>query len=301
MYKADLNDIGELWLEAQSLRATDAIQSVVFSLPPRQAPHLPPADQTATLYDDGTTTFVSLFGGKALHEMPLQAVLEVSPNQTGPAGNDDDTVRLYSSEEQSISAGGQDITFVFPSMSGAGIKAPLGRLDPARARLLVGESSEGSADSTTQPNQARYNLIRLGTGFMEAKAAPAAPVAEAPQPSRPSPIVVKEILPGEPGTATVSIETADDVAWPCRVTVLGGAIIAGLADGQPTDVFVHDGEDWQIRKGGTPFQIRISKFDPSSPVTFKVVDAAGREFTIRGTVTPTGPAAQPGSAPRNGR
>lgn len=120
--------LGKLWLEALSLRATEAIQAVNFPLPPIRRGTPPPA-QTAVMYDDGTAAVVSLRGGTDLDRLPLAAALEIRSTTGG------ESIQLRAESHASRTADQRDIQFRFPSPMAAGIQIESG--EAAAKRLVI--------------------------------------------------------------------------------------------------------------------------------------------------------------------
>ncbi|HTW94061.1 MAG TPA: hypothetical protein VMD30_04650 [Tepidisphaeraceae bacterium] len=265
--QADFSEIGELWLEAQSLRATDAIQSMTFLLPKPQEARMPPADQTAVMQDDGAATTVALRGGASLSRLTLQGVLEVEAS--GQHG-ESTKMRLYASQEPVVSANGEDVLFTFPSLLAAGMNEPLGRIDPESVTLCV---SMGTGPA------ARYGLIRVAP-VEQATTMPSAPAQSremAPVAgAAPIDVVDPEIAADQTGegSAVVRIETVAGSAGPYRLWV-DGAEIAEVTSQDPPGILVENGPNWEIRNKGT-VELGLRQCDPNKPVEFELRDSANK-------------------------
>lgn len=120
--------LGKLWLEALSLRATEAIQTANVPLPVTRRGTAPPP-QAGVLYDDGALATVTLRGGSDLDRLPLTAVLEIRPANGGG-----ESIQLQAESITIRSADQRDIHFRFPSPMGAHINIEAGE---ASARRLV--------------------------------------------------------------------------------------------------------------------------------------------------------------------
>ena len=266
---ADFSEIGELWLEAQSLRATDAIQSMTFSLPKMDVPRMPPADQTAAMVDDGQATTIALRDGASLTRLDLQGVLEVAPAPDGFRQRQP-RIRLYATQEPEISANGDDVLFTFPSLLAAGMDLPLGRLDPAAIALCVKPAAG---------NEVRYGLIRLAPVPQKELAAAQPSEGAGPQMAAagaPIDVVDPEITADQTGqgAATVQISSVAGSASPYFLSV-NGAQIAAVTSQNPPGILVQSGTGWIVRNPGT-VQLRLLKCDPSKPVQFELRDGANR-------------------------
>jgi hypothetical protein len=128
--ESSVERLGKLWLEALSLRATEAIQTVNVPLPAPRRGTAPPA-QTAVLYDDGTYASIGLRGGNELDRLPLEAVLEV------PSSNGGTAIQLRAESLAGRSPDQRDIYFRFPSPAGAGMQIDPGEAAARRAVLHV--------------------------------------------------------------------------------------------------------------------------------------------------------------------
>lgn len=125
-----VEQIGRLWLEVLSLRASEAVQTVTFPLPaPLEA--ITPPSQTAVLIDNGQFTLATLSGGSALDRLSLEAELDVTIN------NGAEPVRLRASSQQMRSPDQRDVTFVFPSLEAAGIELQAGQIKPEQLKLRI--------------------------------------------------------------------------------------------------------------------------------------------------------------------
>lgn len=120
--------LGKLWLEALSLRATEAIQAVNVPLPPIRRGTAPPA-QTGVLYDDGESSSITLRGGIDLDRLPITAVLEIRSPEGG------DPIQLRAESLPGRTADQRDIQFRFPSLAALAIQIEPGI--PATRRLML--------------------------------------------------------------------------------------------------------------------------------------------------------------------
>lgn len=139
--ESNVERLGKLWLEALSLRATEAIQTVTFPLPAKDI-GAPPPPQTAVLYDDGKGAIASLHGGRDLDRMSLQAVLEIA----APNGNTVSAIKLRAASEAARSADQRDVQFHFASPGAAGLELGTGEAASRRLMLRVFTSDSTSKD-----------------------------------------------------------------------------------------------------------------------------------------------------------
>lgn len=188
------DEMGRLWLEAVSLRATDPLASMEFDLPRTAAPHAPPADQTATLYDDGAMATATLFGGQSLADMRLQGVLEFPlATASGNSGNSP-PLRLYS-ESPEVYPDGSTVVLKFPSLSATGVLEKAGT-SPDNVTLMLMVDPQDANDGTSAI-MTRYHVLNVAKPL------------ELPPP--PAPATRPSEFAGFPDRATITVQKIDTI------------------------------------------------------------------------------------------
>jgi hypothetical protein len=267
--------VGRYWVEALSLRATDAVQKLTFPLPRTETPQLPPLDQTGWLFDDGTKTIVALSGGRAVDRLTLTGILEIAAPERKP-------IRFFALDQPVISDDGRAVEFHFPSLAAAGISLPIGAIPADKVALRVRSDSAASNDSPASSSEAAWSLVHL-SAIPDTPPAPilaigvVAPPAQTPPADQMIDVVESTVQADakQSGQVTLIFTAPPNYAANYQLSIDGATI--GSID-PADDILRDDNGKWTFQRSGRVTLHLIQCTPPS--LKFHLIDEAGHPHDL---------------------